>query len=179
MPKRSMDLQGWRAAGAPTATQWDALDGVALSMWTLPAATLTGQYAGPQSLPMDCDPSYPIDLYATLRNPLLLTTTSRVIVFETKISYANVADPIASHVVPLMWASPDNWPAGDWVNVLLRDDTDPDSPTIPAGTLRPGARFAVRHIRDGAHANDNFPHQIQVLAALTMVYHLRCQSCCC
>jgi len=179
MPLKSLFLPALRTAGTATVAQWDGTGGLGISTFSISTTNAGGFYAAPLVLPEDADPSYPMNVYQVIRNPATMITTSRVIVFEPRICYANPGNVPINLGGETSFGSPDFWAAGEWTEIRFAEDTTPDDPTIPAHTLEPGAVLGFRSYRDPNHAGDNFPHAIQLLAGLRLEYHPRCQMGCC
>ena len=180
MPLRRLTLPATRVAGSATTTQWNVSNGVALSVYNCINTANGGYYTAPVELPLDCDVSYPIQLYQWVRNPTLLATSHRLIAFLTVISYVSPPDPVAQIIQDQFWATPDNWAQAAYARIRLVADATPDDPSIPGNTLAPGSIIGVRSWRNGLTGGDTFEQNVQLLASLVMEYHVRCQTpgCC-
>lgn len=149
-------------------------------VYTMAATTDGGFFTEPIALPLDCDVSYPIDLWVVLRNQLLNANPGTQLLLETFIRWVTPPGLINSRNLQMGWVPPTAWPQSDYQRVKLVHDTAPDDEnTIPAHTFDPATHFGVRLMRLGANAGDTYPNGVQAGASLEMQYHRRCQAGCC
>jgi hypothetical protein len=155
-------------------TSGSTLLGLAQTALSITQAALGGFYTAPWNVPDTYDRTREGEGYVYIGTSGLGGAAGNVVLQCVK-TISPFQSPPVDVTFSQVVAIPAAWPAGSWLEVLLRNGT---AEVLPAGSIPSRGNVGIRVARDGPNVLDTWASSLLILQFVKLRYHAECRQCC-